>query len=242
MGHRARGGGLGRVRSLRPEETMREPRLYSYLDERSGPLPDYLLEVERRTHLRTLQPQMLCGHMQGRFLSWLVGWLRPLVSGRPFRILEVGTFTGYSALCFAERLTPGDEVHTIEIDDEREALIREHFALAGYDGGEGQPRLHLHVADANALLPELPGPWDLVFLDARKDDYPTQFAAAAERLAPGGLVLLDNVLWDGQVLDEGNRRPTVRLLRDFTLALARNPRYETLALPMSDGLLLVRRR
>ena len=220
---------------------MREPRLYDYLDARSGPLPAYLLEVERRTHLRTLRPQMLCGHSQGRFLSWLVGWLRPLVTGRPFRVLEVGTFTGYSALCFAERLTAGDEVHTVEIDDEREGLIREHLALAGYDDGGTGPRIYLHIADANVVVPQLPGPWDLVFLDARKDDYPTQFELVAERLAPGGVLLLDNVLWDGQVLDADNRRPTVRLLRDFTMALAQNPQYETLMLPMSDGLMMVRR-
>lgn len=222
---------------------MREPRLYDYLDARCGPLPDYLLRVERNTHLRTVSPQMLCGHMQGRFLSWLTGWLRAMVAGRPFRVLEVGTFTGYSALCFAERLKDGDELHTIEIDDEREALIHEHFALAHGAGGLA-PKLtpRLHLADANALISELPGPWDLVFLDARKDDYPTQFGLIAERLAPGGHVLVDNVLWDGQVLDERAQRPTTQLLREWTLALARKPGWETLTLPMSDGLMLVRRR
>lgn len=223
---------------------MREPRLYDYLDARCGPLPDYLLTVERNTHLRTVSPQMLCGHMQGRFLSWLTGWLRAAApAGRRFRVLEVGTFTGYSALCFAERLKDGDELHTVEINDERERLIREHFALARDVGGLAPKlALRLHLADANALIGELPGPWDLVFLDARKDDYPTQFETLSERLAPGAHVLIDNVLWDGKVLDEGVRRPTTRLLREWTLALSRKPGWETLTLPMSDGLMLVRRR
>ncbi len=221
---------------------MREPALYDYLDARSGPVPAYLRAVERNTHLHVLKPQMLTGHMQGRFLVWLVGWLRPLVRGRPFRVLEVGTFTGYSALCFAERLRAGDEVHTVEINDELEARIRGHIAMAGF--GESptprKPGIHLHIGDANAVIPTLPGPWDVVYLDAKKDDYPSQLAAVEARLAPGGIVLFDNVLWDGQVLDERERRATTMLLREFTLALAQNPKWETLMLPMSDGLMLVK--
>ena len=216
---------------------MREPAFHDYLDARAGPLPDYLLTVERNTYLRALSPQMICGHMQGRFLSWLVGWLRAAVRDRPFRILEVGTFTGYSALCFAERLRDGDEVHTIEINDELEILIREHFALAPAGFAE---RLRLHIGDANEIIPTLPGAWDLVYLDARKDDYPRQLELLRDRLAPGGHILLDNVLWDGQVLDADERRARAVLLRDFTLSLAQNPRWETLMLPMRDGLMLVR--
>ncbi len=216
---------------------MREPALYDYLDARCGPVPDYLRVVERNTHLHVLKPQMITGHMQGRFLSWLVSWLRPLVRDRPFRVLEVGTFTGYSALCFAERLYDGDEVHTIEVNDELETIIRRHIALVGF-----ADRLHLHIGDANELAPKLPGPWDLIYLDAKKDDYPQQFESLSERLTPGGVLLLDNVLWDGQVLDATNQRATTTLLRDWTLALAQDPRWETLMLPMSDGLMMVRRR
>ena len=224
---------------------MRDPRLTAYLDARAGPVPAYLLAVERNTHLRTVQPQMRTSHAQGRLLAWLTGWLRDAHPGDgAFRVLEVGTFTGYGALCLAERLLPGDEVHTLEIDDEREGLIREHIALAGF-AGTGEPRrgpsVHLHLGDANTLIAELPYTWNLAYLDARKEDYPRQFGLVAERLAPGGHILLDNVLWDGQVLDDAPRKATARLLRDFTLRLARDAAWETLPLAIDDGLLLVRR-
>ncbi len=221
---------------------MREPALYAYLDARCGPVPEYLHTVERNTHLHVLKPQMITGRMQGRFLVWLVSWLRAAVRDRPFRVLEVGTFTAYGALCLAERLHAGDEVHTIEINDELEPRIRTHLELAGFGASRTPetPSIHLHIGDANALIPTLPGHWDLVYLDAKKDDYPAQFAMVEGRLAPGGIVLLDNTLWDGQVLDEREQRATTVLLREFTLVLAQDPRWETLMLPMSDGLLMVR--
>jgi len=180
---------------------------------------------------------MMCGHMQGRFFAWLMDWLKPK------RVLEVGTFTGYSALCFAERLPHEGEVHTIEIDDERERLIRENFELSGLiHATDGKQVLHLYMGDAAQVIPTLEEEWNLVLLDARKDDYPAHFELVVERLAPGGLVLFDNVLWNGQVIDPENHRPTTQLLRTWTLDLAQNPSYETLTLPMSDGLMLVRKR
>lgn len=172
---------------------------------------------------------MLTGHMQGRFLSWLVEWLSPK------QILEIGTFTGYSAICFAERLQAGGLVTTIEVNDQQEGIIQEHFALCGF-----AERLNLLIGDANEVIPTLDGPFDLVYLDAKKDDYPQQFEMVSECLAPGGYVLFDNVLWDGQVIDPDQNRATTVLLREFTLTLAQNPRWETLMLPMSDGLFLVR--
>ena len=212
---------------------MREPHLHDYLDERCGPIPAYLHAVERRTHLRTMYPQMLTGHMQGRFLSWLVSWLRAGVRGRPFRVLEVGTFTGYSALCFAERLTAGDVVHTIEVDDERETMIREHIGMARL-----ACPIEVHIGDANEVAPALPGAWDIIYLDARKADYPRQFEALAPRLAVGGVLLLDNVLWDGAVVDA--TRGTAAVLRAWSLGVSRDARWETLTLPMRDGLMAVR--
>ena len=222
---------------------MRDPRLYSYLDQRCGPIPAYLETVERNTYLKTLAPQMLSGKMQGRFMAWLTGWLREArtqqsdTSNAPFRVLEIGTFTGYSALCFAERLLPGDEVHTIEIDDEREQLIRKHIDLAGFSES-----ITLHIGDANVLIKTLAGPWDLVYLDAKKEDYPSQLEAVAVQLNRGGYILLDNVLWNGEVLDPTRHRATTQLLREFTLALAQDERWESLLLPMSDGLMLLKKR
>ena len=208
---------------------MRNPQLHEYLDAHASHVPDYLYTVERNTHLRTVTPQMLSGHMQGRFLAWLTGWMSPK------HVLDVGTFTGYSSLCFAERLPAGGQVHTIEINEERETLIREHLALAGLED-----RITLHLGDANLLIPKLQLRWDLAYLDAKKDDYPEQFELVANRLAPGGHILLDNVLWDGKVFASEPKKATTKLLRDFTFTLAQNPRWETLMLPMRDGLMLVR--
>jgi len=208
----------------------RSHKLQAYLDERASPIPAYLKQIERNTFLRTLSPQMLTGHMQGRFLSWLVEWLSPK------QILEVGTFTGYSAICFAERLREGGRVTTIEVNDQQEGIIREHFALCGF-----AERLQLIIGDANEVIPTLEGPYDLVYLDAKKDDYKSQFKLASERLSPGGYILFDNVLWDGQVVDPDRNHATTVLLREFTLELALDPAWETLMLPMSDGLFMVRK-
>jgi len=207
----------------------RSHKLQAYLDERASPIPAYLKQIERNTFLKTLAPQMLTGHMQGRFLSWLVEWLSPK------QILEIGTFTGYSAICFAEKLKRGGSVTTIEVNDQMEGIIKTHFALCGF-----AERMNLIIGDANEVIPTLVGPFDLVYLDAKKDDYPQQFEAVTKLLAPGGYILFDNVLWDGQVIDPDQNRATTVLLREFTLALANNPKWETLMLPMSDGLLLVR--
>ena len=224
---------------------MREPRLYAYLDERSGPVPDYLYTVERNTHLYALKPQMLTGHMQGRFLVWLTEWLASAKTDQtqPFDVLEVGGFTGYSALCFAEallrtstkRAMPRGHVTSIEMNEERETLFRRHVELAGF--GES---LTLYIGDANVLLGELNATYDLVYLDGRKADYPSQLEQCRKLLRPGGHILLDNVLWDGQVLEPDNQKATAVMLREFTLKLARDTTWETLMLPMRDGLMLLR--
>ena len=203
-------------------------RQFEYAAAHSGPEPDYLYRLERETHLKTLAPQMLSGRLQGRTLA-LLSKLR-----RPRRILEVGTFTGYSALCLAEGLAPDGELHTVEGNPEVAYLAERYFREAGFSD-----RIHLHRGDALALIPQLPGPFDLVFLDANKQEYPAYFELVIDRLTPGGLLIADNVLWSGKVLDPaGDADATI--LHAFNERLAADPRLETTLLPLRDGLLVAR--
>jgi predicted O-methyltransferase YrrM len=203
-------------------------RLFEYAAAHSGPEPDYLYRLERETHLKTLAPQMLSGRLQGRTLALLSKLLRPQ------RILEVGTFTGYSALCLAEGLAPGGELHTLEGNPEVAYLAEKYFREAGFSD-----RIHLHRGDALALIPTLPGTFDLVFLDANKQEYPAYFDLVIDRLNPGGLLIADNVLWSGKVLDPAGD-PDATVLHQFNERLLNEPRLEMTLLPLRDGLLVGR--
>ncbi len=187
---------------------------------------------------------MLSGHAQGRLLSLLSKLVRPQC------ILEIGTFTGYSALCLAEGLAPGGELHTIDYDDELAAVATRFFREAGLGdvihGHWGRP--------AAEVLPELQpaaGPWDVVFIDADKEQNQTYFNLVIPHVRPGGLVIVDNVLWHGKVLDaylpDATRAPhrldkETRAVRAFNAAVAQDPRVEVVFLPLRDGLLLLRKR
>ena len=206
-----------------------DPR-YEYAEALSGPVPDYLLEVERQTFLKTMAPQMLSGQLQGRILSLLSKMLRPKT------VLEVGTFTGYAALCLAEGLAPGGRLHTVEGNRETAFLARKNFAASPF-----ADRIELHVGQARELLPALPPVFDLVFLDGDKRGYPDYFHELVGRLSPGGLLLADNILWDGKVSASGKHDPDVAALRAYNELLAADDRVEVVVLPLRDGLSVARR-
>jgi predicted O-methyltransferase YrrM len=206
-----------------------DPR-YDYAEELSGPVPDYLLEVERQTFLKTMAPQMLSGRLQGRLLS-LLSKLR-----RPKRILELGTFTGYSALCLAEGLAPDGELHTTEGNAEAAFWARRNFAASPF-----ADQLHLHVGQASDLLPDLPKTFDIIFLDGDKRGYPEYFELLIDRLSPGGLLLADNILWDGKVSKDGKPDADVVALRRYNELVAADERLEVVVLPLRDGLSVARR-
>lgn len=203
---------------------------FEYAERLSGPIPAYLEEVERRTFLKTMAPQMLSGRLQGRLLAML-SKLRA-----PKNILELGTFTGYSALCLAEGLPPGGRLHTIEGNPEVAFWARKHFS----DSPLGQ-RIQLYVGQAKDLLPDIPGPFDLIFLDGDKRGYPEYFHLLVDRLTPGGLLLADNVLWDGRINKPADRDPDLTALRHYNELLANDERVETVVLPIRDGLSVARR-
>lgn len=198
---------------------------FEYAESVSGPTPDYLDEVERQTYLKTMAPQMLSGRLQGRLLAML-SKLR-----QPATILEFGTFTGYSALCLAEGLTPDGVIHSIEGNKEMAFLARENFANSPYAG-----RIKLHVGQAADLFPALTGPFDLIFLDGDKRSYPDYYPDLIDRLTPGGLLLADNILWDGKVSASGKLDADAQALRNYNQLLAEDPRMEVVVLPLRDGL------
>lgn len=195
--------------------------------------PDYLYKLDRDTHLYHLRPRMCSGHLQGRILKMLVRMIRPQ------RILELGTFTGYSALCLAEGLTPGAELHTIEIDDELEDFIRCHFKGSPY-----AKMMHLHIGDAKEILTTLHDmKFDLVFMDANKREYCEYYDLVFPMLNEGGFIIADNTLWDGHVVEADHQKDaqTQGILR-FNKIIAEDLRVEKVILPIRDGLTIIRKK
>ncbi|MGI5974528.1 MAG: O-methyltransferase [Paludibacter sp.] len=194
--------------------------------------PDYLSAINRKTHQKILNPRMLSGHLQGRVLAMFSKMIRPDV------ILEIGTFTGYSALCLAEGLSEKGKLHTIECDDELEDFIRKNFKESPYN-----EQIELHIGDAKNIIYDLHDTFDLIFIDADKREYQTYYDAVFPKLRPGGFMLIDNTLWNDKVLDEDGRRDkqTAAILA-FNENIARDTRIEKLILPLRDGLTLIRKK
>jgi caffeoyl-CoA O-methyltransferase len=173
---------------------------------------------------------MLSGHLQGRILSMISKMVRPKT------ILEIGTYTGYSALCLAEGLVSDGVLHTIDNNPERETLVNRYINEAGFEG-----KIIAHVGDAAQLIPELPGEFDLVFIDADKNNYSLYFDLVIDRMPSGGLILSDNVLWSGKVVEPVNPKDTDTIaLLEFNRKVHRDPRIEVVMLPIRDGLSLAR--
>jgi caffeoyl-CoA O-methyltransferase len=199
--------------------------------ERVTTAPDELLQaLERETRETQTSAQMLTGPVAGRVLDMLV-W-----ATQATRVLEIGTYTGYSALTMAGALAPGGTVITCELDPDRAAFAQRHF-----DASPVGDRIEIRVGPALETVRGLDGPFDLVFIDADKTGYPEYFEAALERLAPRGLIVLDNMLRGGRVLQEGGDEGTVAI-RDLSERLAADPRVAAVLLTVRDGMTVVRRR
>ena len=201
-----------------------------YLLEHSMAEPSALAMLYRQTHLRRLYPRMCCEPLQGRLLVMLTRMIAPK------RILELGTFSGYSALCFAEGMPPGAELHTIEIDDEAAPDI-----LAAFAQSPRAADIHLHIGDALALIPGLSSlPWDLVYIDANKRSYSEYYQAVKPFVRPGGYSLADNTLWSDQILDPERHDPQTEGIRRFNDLVAADSDAEVVMLPLYDGLSIIR--
>ena len=191
---------------------------------------NYLHALWRDTQLRLAYGQMASGHLQGRMLKMLVRMIRPR------RVLELGTFSGYSAQCMAEGLLdPDAHIHTIEIEDELEDFIREHLAQSDWGS-----RVTLHIGDANNILPRLSEQFDLVFIDANKRQYVDYYNLVMPHVRPGGFIVADNTLWDGKVVDWGKKLDAQTAgIRAFNDLVAADPRVEVAMVPLRDGLTLI---
>lgn len=194
--------------------------------------PEYLAKVNRATHLKLINPRMLSGHLQGRVLSMFCKMIQPRF------ILELGTFTGYSALCMAESLPENGILHTIECDDELEDFIKQNFSASEYN-----EKIKLHIGDALQVIDKLDNTFDLVFIDADKREYLAYYEAVLPKLRSGGFILADNTLWDGKVLQkvENNDKQTIEIMR-FNDFIATDRRVEKLMLPLRDGLTIIRKK
>ena len=188
-----------------------------------------LSQLNRDTHVNLLRPRMLSGHLQGRILKMICRMISPV------RILELGTLTGYSALCMAEALPDNGELHTIEIDDELETFILKYFDRSPY-----RDRIHLHIGDAREVVPQLDGPFDMVFIDANKRLYCDYYDLVFDKVRPGGFILADNTLWDGKILQPPlpSDAQTIGIMR-FNEKIAADTRVEKVILPLRDGLTLI---
>jgi len=202
----------------------------SYCEAHTTPAGPLLTALERETHLRTLSPQMLSGALQGQLLRFISLMIRPA------QILEIGTFTGYSAICLASGLPENGHLHTIEVNDELAPLIRKFIAQSAWAN-----QITLHVGDAASIVPTLQGPFDLVLLDAGKLDYPDHYNMVLPMIRPGGFLLADNVLWDGKVVRQEPDQ-TASVLHAFNQQVHTDPRVENVLLPVRDGLMLVRKK
>lgn len=195
--------------------------------------PDLLKQIDRETHVRMLQTNMNSGHLQGRLLTMLTRMIRPQ------RMLEIGTFVGYSALCFAEGLDEHGELHTIEIDDEIEDIARAHFARSEYGH-----KITLHIGDALEIIARFADGWfDMAFMDGDKEAYWDHYETLLPKIRQGGFILADNTLWYGKVLEEVKSGDhSTRGIVDFNKKLAQDNRVEKVILPVRDGLSLIRKK
>ena len=204
--------------------------LENYAAQHTEDEPLLLQELNKRTHLNVLQPRMISGHFQGRFLSLLSKMVQP------HTILEIGTYTGYATLCLAEGLHPEGVLHTIDIKEELTDLQREFFDRSGYGN-----QIVQHLGKAADIIPALDTTFDLVFIDADKQNYAHYFDLVIEKMNRGGLILSDNVLWSGKVVEEvkHNDKHTQALMA-YNQKIKDDPRVETVLLPIRDGITLSR--
>ena len=189
-----------------------------------------LAKLNRETYAKVLIPRMLSGHIQGRMLATFSQMLRPK------RILEIGTYTGYSAICLAEGLAENGKLHTIDINEELEDMVQSFIAEANLTD-----KIEMHVGNAMEIVPTLKENWDLIFIDADKENYSNYYDLVIDNLKPGAFIIADNVLWSGKVTEPIDPKDEeTQALADFNKKMQNDPRVENVLFPVRDGLMVCR--
>ena len=206
--------------------------LASYANAHCSEEPEILKKLNRETHLKMMQSRMLSGHLQGRLLSLLSHLTRPKC------ILEIGTYTGYSAICLAEGLAAGGILHTIDNNPERDAFVNRFI-----DEAKMTNKIHTYIGDARLVIPSIIGEFDIVFMDADKSGYAEYYDLIIDRVKPGGIIITDNVLWSGKVIEpvKANDEDT-RLICAYNEKIASDTRVEVVLLPIRDGISIARKK
>lgn len=193
---------------------------------------EILKNLNHQTHLHIYHPRMLSGHLQGRVLKMLCGMIKPI------NVLEIGTYTGYSAICLAEGLPEGGKIHTIEINDELEEFIRPFIIRAGFE-----EKIELHFGDALEIIPTLNKSFDLVFIDGDKKQYCSYYKLVLEKINSGGYIIVDNVLWNGKVIEEKEKQDEqTREIVKFNNLIQNDSRVENVIFPIRDGIMIIRKK
>lgn len=200
-----------------------------YCRDHTSPESALLKKINRDTHAEVLMPRMVSGHLQGRFLALISKMIKPQ------RILEIGTYTGYSAICLAEGLAPLGKLITIDINEELETRVRGYFKEAGLES-----QIDYRMGDAAEIIPTLNETFDLVFIDADKENYQRYYDLVFAKVATGGFIMADNVLWSGKVVGEKKDKDT-RAIMAFNDFVMKDPRVENMLLPLRDGIMLARK-
>lgn len=207
------------------EQDNIEQYILSHIDEEG----ELLRNLNRDAHVNLLRPRMLSGHLQGRLLKMFCRMIQPKY------ILEIGTYTAYATLCLAEGATNEAEIHTIEVNDELEDFIMKHLHKSKL-----KDKIHLHIGDAIQIIPTIDCIFDLVFIDANKRHYCKYYDLIFDKVRPGGLIIADNTIWDGKVLETPHPTDKQTIgIQEFNDMLAKDPRVEKVILPVRDGLTLI---
>ncbi|WP_026902815.1 O-methyltransferase [Pedobacter glucosidilyticus] len=201
-----------------------------YLEQYCEPEPELLKHIDRETNLKVLMPRMVSGHYQGRVISLLTKLVNPK------NILEIGTFTGYATLCFAEGLAEGGKIITIDINEELEDRVRGYFAQSVY-----ADKIDYRIGNAMEIVPTLKETFDMVFIDADKKNNLNYYHLVFNQVKPGGLIIVDNVLWSGKVVAQKEDKDTSNII-NFNDEIAKDQRVEKLILPVRDGLFIIRKK
>ena len=208
-----------------------DPKIESYATDHTSNEPAVLAKLNRETNAKVLMPRMLSGHLQGRVLSMLSNMIKPK------NILEIGTYTGYSALCLCEGLTEGGMLHTIDINEELEKMVRAYFEEAGVS-----KKINYHIGNAVEIIPSIKETFDLVFIDADKENYSNYFDLVIDKVRKDGIIIADNVLWSGKVLEDipSSDYDTMGI-KNYNEKVMKDPRVENVILPVRDGLMIARK-